>query len=71
MTYTERALLDSWDFAVAGDFFLFLSLASPRSRSRRHLDEVLPKLARLFTIRSLQRDGGLQSRTVSSSEKKY
>jgi hypothetical protein len=23
MTYTERALLDFWDFAVAGDFFLF------------------------------------------------
>jgi hypothetical protein len=40
MTYTERALLDFWDFAVAGDFFLFLSLclsalafAAPLGRS--------------------------------------
>ena len=40
VTYTERALLDFWDFAVAGDFFAFLSLclsalafAAPLGRS--------------------------------------
>jgi hypothetical protein len=48
MTYTERTLLDFSDFAVAGDFFLFLSLclsalafAAPLGRSAAETDAVV------------------------------
>src|SRR6516225_3154538 len=58
MNYAERALLVFWDFAVAGSFLLFLQPVPLRSRSKRHLAEVLPK-RQLFTIRSLQPDGAL------------
>ena len=45
--YADRFFLAFWDFAVEGGFLTaaFAAWASPRSRSKRNFDEVLPELA--------------------------